>query len=147
MRYFLDTNILLHYLRASQLSKHIDENYNPLSIENDAIISIVSVGELRSIARMNHWGDRKLEQLDELIAELIVVDINTEDVVERYAEIDAFSNGKLRERPLGMSARNMGKNDLWIAATASLLNATLLTTDADFDHLHQQYLNIICLRI
>ena len=26
-----------------------------------------------------------------------------------------------------MTARNMGKNDLWIAATASVTNATLLT--------------------
>lgn len=29
----------------------------------------------------------------------------------------------------------MGKNDLWIAATAYVTGATLLTTDADFDHL------------
>jgi predicted nuclease of predicted toxin-antitoxin system len=30
----------------------------------------------------------------------------------------------------------MGKNDLWIAAIASVLKAVILTTDADFDHLH-----------
>ena len=29
----------------------------------------------------------------------------------------------------------MGKNDLWIAATASAATATLLTTDKDFNHL------------
>lgn len=29
----------------------------------------------------------------------------------------------------------MGKNDLWIAATTSVLKAKLLTTDNDFDHL------------
>ncbi|MBK9016619.1 MAG: PIN domain-containing protein [Saprospiraceae bacterium] len=34
-----------------------------------------------------------------------------------------------------MSARNMGKNDLWIAATAHATQATLLTTDMDFNHL------------
>jgi len=28
----------------------------------------------------------------------------------------------------------MGKNDLWIAATARTTGATLLTTDKDFDH-------------
>jgi len=28
----------------------------------------------------------------------------------------------------------MGKNDLWIAATAHILRATLVTTDKDFDH-------------
>lgn len=29
----------------------------------------------------------------------------------------------------------MGKNDLWIAATARLADGILLTTDRDFDHL------------
>ena len=36
----------------------------------------------------------------------------------------------------------MCKNDLWIAATASVLNAKLLTTDADFDHLKGVYLDL-----
>jgi predicted nucleic acid-binding protein len=43
---------------------------------------------------------------------------------------------------LGNSSRNMGKNDLWIAATAYALNAVLLTTDADFDHLHQIFFEV-----
>jgi tRNA(fMet)-specific endonuclease VapC len=30
----------------------------------------------------------------------------------------------------------MGKNDLWIAATAALLGLKLVTTDADFGHLN-----------
>lgn len=34
----------------------------------------------------------------------------------------------------------MGKNDLWIAATASVTGATLLTTDGDFDHLESAFL-------
>jgi tRNA(fMet)-specific endonuclease VapC len=36
----------------------------------------------------------------------------------------------------------MGKNDLWIAATASLLNLTFVTTDKDFNHLHNHFLNL-----
>lgn len=43
----------------------------------------------------------------------------------------------------GMSSRNMGKNDLWIAAAASVLNAKLLTTDKDFDHLNEEFLEVI----
>jgi tRNA(fMet)-specific endonuclease VapC len=42
-----------------------------------------------------------------------------------------------------MSARNMGKNDLWIAATAHVLEATLITTDADFVHLKDIYMGIV----
>ena len=34
----------------------------------------------------------------------------------------------------------MGKNDLWIAATAFVTKATLLTTDKDFDHMHPAFL-------
>jgi tRNA(fMet)-specific endonuclease VapC len=32
----------------------------------------------------------------------------------------------------------MGKNDLWIAASAAVTSAVLMTTDKDFDHLHPQ---------
>ena len=143
MRYVLDTNILLHYMRESALSVRIDEQYNPLdSTQHDAIVCVVSVGEIKAIAKINHWGDRKLEKLDQLLDELLITDINSEGLIDRYAEIDAFSHGKLTDRPLGMSARNMGKNDLWIAATASVLNASLLTTDFDFNHLHDEFLDL-----
>ena len=41
----------------------------------------------------------------------------------------------------------MGKNDLWIAATASTYNMTLVTTDKDFDHLVNKYLGILYIDI
>jgi tRNA(fMet)-specific endonuclease VapC len=143
MRYVLDTNILLHYLRGTALSIWIDQHYRPLdSTINESIISIVTVGELRALSKINHWGQRRLDKIDDLLEELLITDINTEDLIERYAEIDAFSHDKIIGRPLGMTARNMGKNDLWIAATTSILDATLLTTDKDFNHLHNQYFNL-----
>ena len=37
----------------------------------------------------------------------------------------------------------MCDNDLWIAATTSALNATLITTDKDFDHLDGIFLKVI----
>jgi predicted nucleic acid-binding protein len=36
----------------------------------------------------------------------------------------------------------MGKNDLWIAATAYAMNAMLLTTDGDFDHLENAFIDL-----
>ncbi len=36
----------------------------------------------------------------------------------------------------------MGKNDLWIASTAALLGLKLVTTDADFNHLDQVFLEV-----
>jgi predicted nucleic acid-binding protein len=70
------------------------------------------------------------------------MDINYRPIVLRYGEIDAFSQGKLPDKPLSASARNMGKNDLWIAATASVLDAKLITTDADLGHLKTVFLDI-----
>ncbi len=148
MRYILDTNILLHYLRETELSIRIDDQFNPLdSINNEAILCVVSVGEIRAIAKINHWGQKRFNKIELLCEELLITDINSEDLLERYAEIDAFSQGKLIGRPLNTSSRNMGKNDLWIAATASILNATLLTTDLDFKHLHNEFLNVECIKI
>ncbi len=48
-------------------------------------------------------------------------------MIDTYARLDHES------RKLG---RRMGKNDLWIAAVASVQGAVILTTDKDFDHLH-----------
>ena len=109
---------------------------------NEAIISVVSVGEIKALSKINHWGQKRIRKIELLCEELLITDINSEDLIERYAEIDAFSQGKLLNKPLGTSARNMGKNDLWIAATTSVLNATLLTTDSDFNHLHDTFLNL-----
>ncbi|MFN4256156.1 MAG: PIN domain-containing protein [Saprospiraceae bacterium] len=105
-------------------------------------MSVVTVGEIRSFAGNASWGADKLLKLEELLAELQVVDLQPGPISDRYAEIDIFSQGNLPGNPLGQSARNMGKNDLWIAATASLLGAKLLTTDADFDHLNGVFLDL-----
>lgn len=37
----------------------------------------------------------------------------------------------------------MGKNDLWIAATSSALDIPLITCDGDFDHLNENFLELI----
>ena len=120
----------------------VDKNFAPLDFPNEVIISVVSVGETKSIALMNRWGKRRIEKIGQLLTQVIVADINSEEIVDRYAEIDAFSQGRLESAIPSFSARNMGKNDLWIAATASVLNATLLTTDSDFDHLHNEFLSV-----
>ena len=98
---------------------------------------------VKSIALRNGWGKTKLAKLKELMALFVITDINIEDVLDAYAEIDTFSQGKLKTKPLPYSSRNMGKNDLWIAATASVISAKLLTSDDDFDHLDGHYFDII----
>jgi tRNA(fMet)-specific endonuclease VapC len=146
MRYLLDTNIIILYLREGVLADFIDDTFNPLDDANEAILCVVSKGELKALAKKNDWGAKKLTKLESLCEELLITDINSEDIIERYAEIDAFSQGRLKNRPSNFSARNMGKNDLWIAATASIIGATLLTTDRDFDHLDGVFLKLEYIR-
>lgn len=143
MIYLLDTNVLLAYLREpNSTQQFIDKEYAPLASQNDAIVSVVTVGEIKSIALKNDWGKKSKDKIREILLNILVADINTDEIVGRYAEIDAFSQGRLEGRVLNFTARNMGKNDIWIAATASVLEATLLTTDNDFNHLHDEFLSV-----
>jgi len=143
MRYLLDTNIVLIYLRDSAGSTKIDQMFDPLGVNNTPIISVVTLGEIRSLAIRNRWGQKRMQQLDQLLNMLVVADIYVEEIVQRYAEIDAFSQGVLPGRPLGTSARNISKNDLWIAATAAAANLRLLTTDKDFVHLKDIFIDLV----
>lgn len=64
---------------------------------------------------------------------MVTVELS-QPVIDAYVELDyaAFTY------PAG--SRDMGKNDLWIAATARAAGATLITTDKDFDHLHPAFI-------
>jgi tRNA(fMet)-specific endonuclease VapC len=86
-----------------------------------------------------------MQQLENLLRQIPVIDINGTDknLVEAYAEIDAYSQGKLEGKSLGGSPHNMGKNDLWIAATAKVAGASLITTDDDFNHLNGVFIKVI----
>ena len=69
--------------------------------------------------------------------------INFEEVIKKYAQIDAYSQGKSEKSKGKFSSRNMGKNDIWIAATASVFDLKLVTTDKDFDHLEEEYIDLL----
>jgi predicted nucleic acid-binding protein len=99
------------------------------------------MGEIMSFAIQHNWGHAKMQFLKNLFSKLVVLDINSNDekLLETYAEIDAYSKNNLLKDKLGRSI-TMGKNDLWIASTAKVANATLLTIDGDFDHLSGKYI-------
>ncbi len=141
-RYLIDTNILVYYIRNDSRIKFIDENFNLLSAMDTSIISVVTEAEIKSIALQLNWGQPKQRILTMLLQKFLIADINVQKIVDTYAEIDAFSQGRLKSLPLMGSARIMGKNDLWIAATASVYDLTLLTTDNDFSHLAEEFLEL-----
>jgi len=135
--YLIDTNIIVHFVRDSHLYDTVEQGLELFTRPNRVLISEVSVGEIYSLSKRNRWGQRKMERLDSFLSRVGLIDISTEGIHEAYATIDAYSQSHhpTLSLPQGMTARNMGKNDVWIAATAHILRATLVTTDKDFDHL------------
>ncbi len=141
MRYTIDTNILVHLLTGSEIGRRILQLFDDQ--DPFLIISIASKAEIISISIQRAWGQKKINKLKLLLSETMIIPIDTDEIVDIYADIDAFSQGKHQTKKLSTSSRNMGKNDLWIAATAHITGSELLTTDNDFDHLDPQYFKII----
>jgi predicted nucleic acid-binding protein len=90
-------------------------------------VCIVTVGELYALANKFAWGAAKQAALTALLGNTRRVDINDPQILTAYGDIDAWSLAQ---------GHKMGKNDIWIAAASLVKNANILTTDKDFDHLH-----------
>lgn len=143
----LDTCIILHILRGKDFSKKIMLEID--KIDNASIIiSTVTKAELESMKLQNNWGGPRCSALDSFLKNVTYVDINNTDIelITSYKNIDSYSKCKSNDllgNKIQGSARNMGKNDLWIAATALTLNVPLMTADGDFDHLNKTFIDII----
>ena len=135
MNYLLDTNIIILYSRDSDISKRIEEEYRLFDESNTLAVSVVTLGEIDAFIK-------KRQKIDKLLNQLAKVKLNSKSIIERYGTIDAYSQGKLKDNPSNFTARNMGKNDMWIAATASVYNLTLITTDKDFSHLKDEFIQL-----
>ena len=98
--YLLDTNVLVHLIRQNALGQYLNANYSPLTAEPRPLISVVTDGELRSLALQWKWGSQKTDQMKFLLGYFGRVPVDTEQVLEAYAVIDAYTEG------LG---RSMGK--------------------------------------
>ena len=118
MTYLLDTNIILFSIVKPKFDAYFEKTYR--QSPHDFIISVVTEGELKSLAIQRQWGRKRMEELENSLHQLIIYPIKVQSVIAAYAQIDVYSQGKLPTQPLpaGMTSRNMGKNDLWIAATA-----------------------------
>jgi tRNA(fMet)-specific endonuclease VapC len=129
--YLLDTNVLVHYVRASSLWSRIRDMYQPLTSDPRPIISVITAGELRSLAIQWTWGKQKLGQVEFALGFFRTLTIHDPDVLRMYATIDSYCEG---------IGQPLGKNDIWIAATAAATGARLVTTDRDYDRLTPRFL-------
>jgi predicted nucleic acid-binding protein len=132
--YLLDTNIIVALVRAGKLGQYIDQRFGLRKASQRPLVSIVSFGEVRVVAKRWDWGEAKLDVLANALDNLVTVDISHPAVIDAYVELALISFAQ----PSG--ARNMGKNDLWIAACAKAAKAASLTTDKDFCHLIPDHL-------
>jgi tRNA(fMet)-specific endonuclease VapC len=119
----LDTSIVIHWFRGKEVAQRIDATFGLKARADKPLISVVTVGEALGFARQRNWGEKKVESLRDLLRELVVVDINSSEILDRYSEIRALDKS---------GGWNLSHNDTWIAATASVIKALLLTTDKDF---------------
>lgn len=140
MNLLFDTNIIINIVRSVD-TLGITQFLNPTNLPT--YISVVSEGEINSIAFQNNWGVKRLNFLAEILDQSTIIDVNKLSL-SGYSEIDAYSqlrNPDFQTYPFA-TPRNMGKNDLWIASLAALLGLQLVTTDADFDHLHNVFFDV-----
>jgi len=142
MDYLLDTNIIIIYSKNKVLARKIEADHKIFTEENNLAVSIVTIAEINSIIHQFKIGDTRRKGIDKILENTTRLDISYNEILEKYEEIDAFSQGRHQNLKSNFSARNMGKNDLWIAATASAFGITLITTDKDFDHLNDVFLDI-----
>ena len=140
--YLLDTNVLIIYSRSADIARRIERDHQLFDGKNDLAISIATIGEINSLIAQYDYGKRRKESIQNLLDKVLEIDINIRKILDLYGQIDAYSQNKLKGKKGDFTARNMGKNDLWIAATASAFDMVLVTTDKDFDHLKGEYIKL-----
>lgn len=140
-RFLLDTNILLGFILEASWAVRARTEFDLSGQETIVFTSIVCHGEMLALAEKRGWGRNKRDRLEEVLAEIPTLDIGKPAILAAYGLIDAWTHGKTvaspRNHPPPKPAVPMSKNDLWIAATAHVSQAVLLSTDKDFTHLDE----------
>ncbi len=80
--------------------KKIDEELDLFNPETTVLTSIVCIAELLTLAKLNGWGDRRRNELQTFLDNIPAAWLS-DDVVQRYVEIDTFSQGKDPDLMLG----------------------------------------------
>lgn len=144
----VDTCTVINIVKGSPQGIKCLEAIAQLDESPNIIISVATKAELETFSLTNQWNADKIKKLSTFLNSATVININANDkkLLEAYIQIDGYSKRKLPDSTgqlLPDSAKKMGKNDLWIAATAHVIEAPLITTDGDFDHLHDKLLTVI----
>lgn len=129
--YVLDTSALLPLLRGKELGELIDRTFGLRATPYLHTLSIVTHAELWVLIERNGWGDERKAAVEKALQEFVTVDVAGSQIVSAYRRAEAASVGI-----------TMGKNDVWIAATAMITGLPLITTDKDFNHLNGKLIDV-----
>jgi tRNA(fMet)-specific endonuclease VapC len=123
-RFLLDTNICI-YIRQKKPAEVLSRFRRLQS--GDAVISVITQGELWYGAERSQYRERALGSLREL-AEFVPVLPLPEEAATAYGEIRAG---------LEKRGQSIGNNDLWIAAHALVADLILVTNnEREFRRVH-----------
>ena len=147
-RFLLDTNMLLGFVREAPWAIKARADYSLGDSETMVFTSVICRGEILALAEKNGWGAKRRTRLDDVLETIPTLDIDQPAILDAYARIDAWTHGKSVASPGNVlppqPAVSMKQNDMWIAATTThACNATLLSTDSDFEHLAGIWLDFV----
>lgn len=122
--FVVDTDVVSFGFRQSPI---FIEKYGPLLVGNRAVVSFMTVAEIRFGMLNRGWRKPRSEQMDHYIAKHFVRYGVTDRVCEAWSKLiwDAKKQGRVLQTADG-----------WVAATAKALNLRLVTHNAkDFGYL------------
>lgn len=129
----LDTSVVVDVARNNRSGQAILETYSLKNRADRPLISVITTGEMLGIAKSQAWNADKTNVLNELLSEFVKLEI-TPEVVEAYADLVALC--RTQNHTMGQ------QNDMWIAATAKVTRAVLLTGDSGFNWLNPQFIRV-----
>lgn len=122
--YLLDTNIVLYWTREdSPVAGELERQFQLTSSPFRPLICEVTLGEMLAFARGRGWGAARLSRWEDVERRLTVVPIGRRPIYEAYADLHSHAKAN------GLAIQH-DHNDMWIAATARVVGAQLLSTDA-----------------
>lgn len=130
-------------MNKAPYAQYTENNYNISDPQNISAISIATYAEIFSFAIRRNWGEDKKNKLNELLLKFPIIYIDKNQLALKFSEIDAYCQNKHSLNPPRFSAIKLSDNDIWIAASASLTNSVLISTDKDFIPLDKVFLNLL----
>ena len=118
MKYLLDTNKIIDYLKGDRSVIRILQDLRPKGLA----VSVISIGEILEGIVDQPQSKRRINDLENFLSAVKVLDVDY-NVVERFA---AIRSGLRRAGKL------IDNFDILIAATAVVYNLKVITADKDF---------------